>query len=265
MNDRKDYWNRSYLEYWKSRVEESARPGSDSKVIAGDAKTESTEVYEMIFAQHPMHPGSVLDIGCAWGRMFPVFKKLGLRITGIDISKAMIEQAQADWGADSEVDALRESEAESIPFEDDMFDNVACLAVFDATYQDKALAEFFRVLRMDGFLYLTGKNDLYFTDDEQAILAEAGARRKKHPNYFTDTASMLHQIREQGHEIIATYFFLRRGDFGMLHFITDMPECFYEYFIIARKKANHGPFQPFSDNFSRTFRQLPESRLRAIL
>ncbi|MDD5041837.1 MAG: class I SAM-dependent methyltransferase [Candidatus Peribacteraceae bacterium] len=260
--DRKQYWNRAYLEYWKRRVDESASAGRESTVVAGDVKTEGDEVYEMIFSRHPPHLGSVLDVGCAWGRMFRVFKTMDLRITGIDISKAMIDQATADWGKDPSVDGLYEGEAESMPFRENLFDNVACLAVFDALYQDRALAEFFRVLRMDGLLYLTGKNDTYPMDDDPAIRAEAGARAKHHPNYFTDTAEMLRQIREHGHMVLATYFFPRRGDFGRLHAVTGMPDAFYEYFVVIQKKAQHGLFQPFSDSASKTFLRLPQSDSR---
>ncbi|MEO7547351.1 MAG: class I SAM-dependent methyltransferase [Ramlibacter sp.] len=253
--DRKDYWNRSYLEYWKSRVDETAAPGQESGIVAGDAKTEDDDVYETIFRRHPFQPGSVLDVGCAWGRMFPLLKKFGLKISGIDISKAMIDQAQADWGQDPQIEAMLECEAEIIAFADEKFDNVACLAVFDATFQHRALQEFLRVLRPDGFLYLTGKNDLYPADDTRAMQAEIGARGKNHPNFFTDTASMLRQLQAQGQQVVAQYYFPRRGDFGTLNVAQEMPEAFYEYFIVVQKKAAQGAFQPFSDAFSKTFKQ----------
>lgn len=254
--DRKDYWNRSYLDYWRERVNESSRQGGESTVLTGDAKTEDDEVYEKIFTRHPMNQGSVLDVGCAWGRMFSVFKKFGLKITGIDISKAMIEDAQKNFGNDPSVLSLHECEAEKLPFKDGEFDNVACLAVFDATYQHLALAEFLRVLRMDGFLYLTGKNDTYPKDDTLAIAAEEGARKKSHPNYFTDTVVMLQGLREQGQRIVATYFLPRRGDFGKFRYVEDIPESFYEYFIVIQKKAQASVFPQFSDSMSKTFRKL---------
>lgn len=265
MDERKQYWNSSYMEYWKSRVEESTRPGNESIVIEGDSKTEGDEVYEMVFDATPMNPGTVLDVGCAWGRMFPVLKKLNMRISGIDISEAMINDAKKQWGSDPAVDALHESPAESMPFANGAFDNVACLAVFDATYQDQALTEFFRVLRTGGLLYLTGKNDNYAQDDFEAIRAEAGARRKSHPNYFTDTAAMLRQVEEKGHEIIATYFFPRRGDFGRENYVADMPETYYEYFVVIRKKNDTADFAPFADSYSRTFKSLSEEQLNDIL
>ena len=252
--DRKDYWNRSYLEYWKSRVDEAALPGKESGVVSGDPKTEDDQVYAAILARHPMQAGTVLDVGCAWGRMFSLLKKSNLHISGIDISKAMIEQAKINWGNDSSVDTLLECEAETIAFADDVFDNVACLAVFDATFQNKALAEFLRVLRMDGLLFLTGKNDNYLKSDAAAMQAEIGARGKSHPNFFTDTADMLRQLHDQGQEVIATYYFARRGDFGSLNYTQEMPAAFYEYFIVVKKKAPCAAFSAFSDALSKTFK-----------
>lgn len=254
--NRKDYWNRSYLEYWKKRVAESKKGGEESTVISGDTKTEDDEVYKMIFTRHPMRRGSVLDVGCAWGRMFPLFKKLGQKITGIDISKAMIEEARKNFGRDPLVEGLEEGEAESLPFADERFNTVACLAVFDATYQNLALAEFLRVLKTGGLLYLTGKNDVFAKDDERALKAEEGARKKGHPNYFTDTRRMLRELTRAGQSITATYFFPRRGDFGQLLYVTDMPKEFYEYFIVVEKRAPSKPFPPFSDTVSKTFREL---------
>lgn len=251
---RKEYWNRSYLEYWKQRVAESDPHGGESTVIAGDVKTEDDTVYEAVFAKYPLRKGKVLDVGCAWGRMFPFWKKFELCITGVDISGAMIEEARKNYGHDSAVECLLECEAEQLPFPDGAFDNVACLAVFDATYQHRALKEFLRVLHTAGLLYLTGKNDTYEKTDDKAIQAEEGARRKGHPNYFTETRHMLSFIKTQGHRLVASYFFPRRGDFGKRHFITTMPEEFYEYFVVIEKSGPVASFPPFSKSISRTFR-----------
>ena len=146
--------------------------------------------------------------------------------------------------------------AKEFLFPDGKFDNVACLAVFDATYQNVALSEFLRVLRVGGILYLTGKNDTYPKDDELAFKAEKGARKKNHPNYFTDVKAMLRQLDGHGQRLVASYFFPRRGDFGKLRYVTKMPSAFYEYFIVVKKKASAAPFSPFSDGMSKTFQQL---------
>jgi SAM-dependent methyltransferase len=253
---RKDYWNRSYLEYWKSRVDEVVLPAKGSAIIAGDAVTVGADLYKQAFSQFLGEPGSLLDVGCAWGRMFGLFKSFGMKVSGIDISGAMIDQARADWEGDPSVSSLQECEAEEICFSEGEFDNVACLAVFDATFQHLALAEFIRVLRLDGLLFVTGKNDNYLPDDRMAVDAEVGARLKGHPNFFTDTPGMLEQLRAHGHRIEAAWFFERRGDFGAMKIEREMPPSFYEYFVVVRKKAPHGSFQPLSAAMSKTFSRI---------
>ena len=46
-----------------------------------------------------------------------------------------------------------------------------------------------RVTELGGRILITGKNDKYYADDEQAYIAEEAARKKGHPNYFTDGAA----------------------------------------------------------------------------
>ena len=145
------------------------------------------------------------------------------------------------------------SEAENIPFSDNYFNNVVCLATFDATYQDKALKEFFRVLKPEGNLYLTGKNSTYHSNDEAAIAAEIGARKKGHPNYFTDTANMIDQVLSCKNILINSYFFEWRGDFSKFNYKNSIPKYFYEYFLIFKKNKLKNNFKPFSSKFSDTY------------
>lgn len=252
---RKEYWDKNYLGYWKSRVDEASSPGM-SRVVKGDPTTESDLIYEKIFAETPFNPGSLLDVGCAWGRMFDRFAQHGLRIHGIDISEAMIASARENWDGHGQVDGLKEAEAEEIPYPDAGFDNLTCLAVFDATFQHLALAEFMRVLRPGGLFYISGKNTRYFPDDQAAVDAEAGARGKGHPNFFTDVAAMFDQLSAHGHQIVSTRFFPRRGDFAKLDHVSEMPERFYEYLLIGRRGPNCRSFEPFASEFSATFREM---------
>lgn len=251
--DRKAYWNEKYAGYWRQRVEESAKAGTQSSVVAGDAKTEGDEVYEEVFATYPFRPGRILDVGCAWGRMFPLFLKADLQVSGVDISDAMIEQCREAWAGKPMIESIEAAEAEVLPFADGHFDNLTCLAVFDATYQDRALAEFFRVLKPGGRLYLTGKNTNYAADDRLAMEAEIGARSKGHPNYFTDVVGMLRQIQQAGHIVVGNHYFVRRGDFAEFRHTKAIPEQFYEYFIVIEKRGADCRFRGFSSDHSRTF------------
>tara|TARA_E500000178_G_scaffold938_1_gene1035 strand:+ start:3881 stop:4657 length:777 start_codon:yes stop_codon:yes gene_type:complete len=251
--DRREYWNKSYTEYWLKRVGEAKNKGKKSKVIQEDSKTESDTIYDDFFKKHPLNKGKVLDVGCAWGRMFDIYLKYDLEIFGVDISQFMIKECAKNWKGILSQSNFSCAEAEKLPFENNSFDNLVCLATFDATYQQKSLSEFFRVLKLGGRLYLTGKNSEYFLDDKLALAAEIGARKKNHPNYFTNVRKMIAQINKNKNELMYEYYFKKRGDFANFNFKKKMPNFFYEYFLVFKKSSNINSFSKFSDKFSETF------------
>lgn len=258
--DRKAYWNENYYQYWKSRVDEADGSENTSNVIEGDPRTEGDQVYLDLTSEVPFRKGKILEVGCAWGRLFSHYKELDLEIYGVDISQAMIDAALKEHGDEDSIKFLEVAEAEKLPFENDQFDNLACFAVFDATWQSEALAEFTRVLAPKGQLYLTGKNNLYMDDDEEAMAAEIGARKKGHPNYFTDTPLLIQSMQENGFELLSAYFFLRRGDFAQQIYSREIPERFYEYFLIFRKTklTSNYRFEGLASEFSQNFLQKKE-------
>jgi len=248
---RKAYWNEKYVEYWRARVQEAG--SGESAVVQGDTRTEDDQVYEQVFSTIPFVPGNLLDVGCAWWRMFPIYDAQGVQISGVDISPAMIDAARKQWVDNSAVHVLQESAAEKLPFENGSFDNLVCLATFDATYQHQAMTEFLRVTRPGARLYITGKNTHYHSDDKAALAAEVGARSKGHPNYFTRTDAMIAQLTEQGHELLTAYYFSRRGDFADMNYSSTPPERFYEYLLIFRLGDRFAPLSECSDLYSKTF------------
>ena len=254
--DRKSYWNQDYLKYWKKRVEETNQNSEVSTVVPQDAVTGSDAAISAFFKQHPFLPGNILEVGCAWGRWFQTYRDFGLEVYGVDISSAMVTAAQETWGDKKGIRSILEAEAETLPFENDFFDNVTCLAVFDATWQDRALTELMRVAKTGGLIYLTGKNDTYYPDDQLAMDAEIGARKKNHPNYFTDLKEMLEQITGNSHKILSALYFPRRGDFAKSNFVQKTSDPFYEYFIILQKGSDQYDFTSFSASHSKTFKAL---------
>lgn len=248
---RKAYWNEKYVEYWRARVEEAGR--GDSNVLQGDTRTEDDEVYERAFLATPFCSGRLLDVGCAWGRMFPLYQRYSLDVCGVDISTAMIDAARKQWEDVPWVGCIKESSAENLPFPDESFDNLVCLATFDATYQHEAMSEFLRITKPGAHIYITGKNNLYHVDDTNALAAEIGARKKGHPNYFTDTLDLISQMKQQGHRVLSAYYFLRRGDFAKWQYVQDPPQRFYEYFLIFERGHNWNFITPCSASYSRTF------------
>lgn len=255
---RKNYWNESYYKYWKSRVDEAGI--GTSQVIRGDANTEDDDVYRNIFAEYGFRPGTLLEVGCAWGRMFPLYLAHGLRVSGVDISTAMIEAARNNWPEHPQIDSIGESPAETLPFPDQVFDNLACIATLDATYQDQAVREFLRVTKPGARIFFTGKNDHYPADDQAAMDAEIGARGKNHPNFFTDVPLLVKLLREQGHQVDALLCFPRRGDFAKAAYVTEMPESFYEYMLVITRGPQVGEFPGIADAFSKTFREAEAAR-----
>ena len=62
----------------------------------------------------------VPDVACGTGLVSRLFKGRAARVVGADITRAMYEQARPY------LDELVETPAESLPFEDNTFDKIAC-------------------------------------------------------------------------------------------------------------------------------------------
>ncbi len=254
--DRKEYWNEKYTKYWKEVTDDANTEGIVShvkKTTAGDFKAAGenviTKFFDMIVYEQEE---KLLDYGCGFGRFFSYFNQKS-DYYGIDISKAMIDKCKENY-PDAESKFLV-AEGEKLPFEDGFFEKIICYDVFDACYQEQALAEMFRVVAKNGIIVLTGKNNCYHFDDEQAYIAEEAARKKNHPNYFTDVKSMINQMNnftKLEHERYYAY----RGDFAQDKYLSQMPERFYEWALIVRKLENREwKFEKFSSDYSKTWKE----------
>jgi len=98
--------------------------------------------------------GDVLEVAIGTGRNLPFYPE-STRLTGIDLSPAMLHIARtraADAGVGVD---LRESDAQALPFDDASFDTVVCTLGLCGIPDDRAaVAEMFRVLRPGGKLLL---------------------------------------------------------------------------------------------------------------
>lgn len=256
--DRKEYWNNDYMEYWKKATEdaeghESERSGL-KKLSGNDYKTPDVEVMTSLFQLIPYRKDDkLLDYGCGFGRFYTWFSQKCVYF-GIDISEAMIRECISRYPEAK--DSFLVAEGEKLPFRDGYFNVIICNGVFDACYQEKALSEMLRTLADEGYLLISGKNYNYFEDDKEAIIAEENARKKGHPNYFTNVKSMLSQI-DNNVTITTEKYALRRGDYAKNIFQTTLPDVFYEYVLILRKKRKEKiVFETFSDEYSLTYRKL---------
>jgi ubiquinone/menaquinone biosynthesis C-methylase UbiE len=252
MDKRKEYWDTEYYDYWKKRVEEANKGGEASILVDKDAATTSDKIYDDLFSSIGIKEGKILDIGCGWGRLFPLYEARMLEISAIDISEKMVSEARKKYPKAEIV----ESEAELLPFKDDIFDYAVCLGVFDATMQNIALSEMLRVLKVNGTILFTGKNTIYEENDEMAILAEEGARRKGEPNNFTDLQKLITELKANGHEIERVLYFKNRGDFSKGDYSLERYDKFYEYVIVVKKITNNYILSKFYDDYSDTYRKL---------
>jgi ubiquinone/menaquinone biosynthesis C-methylase UbiE len=98
--------------------------------------------------------GEVLEVAIGTGRNL-TFYPAGVRLTGIDLSPAMLERARERAGElGMEVD-LREGDAQDLPFPGGSFDTVVCtLSLCNVPDDRRAVAEMKRVLRPGGRLLL---------------------------------------------------------------------------------------------------------------
>ncbi|MBL6932838.1 MAG: class I SAM-dependent methyltransferase [Rhodospirillales bacterium] len=100
--------------------------------------------------------GDLLDAGVGTGRNFPYYPK-DARVTGIDLSHAMLGRAK--WRKDKLGTAveLREMNVMEMDFPDDSFDSVASTFLFcvlDSEHQQPALKELRRVCRPGGIIHI---------------------------------------------------------------------------------------------------------------
>ncbi|RMH72100.1 MAG: class I SAM-dependent methyltransferase [Gemmatimonadetes bacterium] len=257
---RKHYWNDTYYQYWKARVEEAnQKPGSQSTLVKNDNACASDQIYFDAIDSLNIHEGAnILEMGCGFGRSIPFLYTKTQNIYAIDISQAMVDAAKETCQAYEHVQ-FKVVEAEHTGFDSDFFDHVICYAMFDTTYQNQTLLEINRVLKTGGTVLITGKNDRYFADDEHALIAEKNARKKGHPNYFTDIPLLFSHLDDFGFSLVSGRYYHRRGDFAKNNYTTEMPAQFYEYMIVLQKIKSGLPSAvnlPISDLYSKTYQQI---------
>lgn len=109
---------------------------------------------EAVFSYlEPQAGMSVLDIGCGTGNYALALARKGLKVTGVDISPAMLARARAKAEAESlEVEFLQ-ADAGQLPFPDNCFDGVLSVSALEFLPDlHAALREAYRVLKPGGRL-----------------------------------------------------------------------------------------------------------------
>ena len=93
----------------------------------------------------------MLELGCGTGHWSAFFLKEGFRLTGIDVSEAMLKIAKKK---DIKADFLN-ANSQKIPYNDGSFEVVSSITMLEFVQdQDKVLNEIYRVLKPGGWLIL---------------------------------------------------------------------------------------------------------------
>jgi ubiquinone/menaquinone biosynthesis C-methylase UbiE len=105
-------------------------------------------------------PRDLLDVGCGTGRLLEraSLRWPGARLTGVDLSRPMLDQARAKYGGDSRF-AFHQGDSASLPVESASFDAAFSTVSFHH-WRDQAggLREAARVLRPGGVFLLADMN-----------------------------------------------------------------------------------------------------------
>jgi SAM-dependent methyltransferase len=138
------------------------KAGARATWAAGDypaiAQKQLWPLGERIVRRIGVAPGEdVLDVGCGTGNAALRAAQAGGRVTGVDLTPELLEEARrlaADAGHDIE---YLEGDAEALPVADESFDVVvSVMGVMFAPRHRVAAAELARVLRPGGRLCVTG-------------------------------------------------------------------------------------------------------------
>ncbi len=118
----------------------------------------------------------VLDVGCAHGVYMDALRRRGANVTGIDISIASLNRAKAAGGS------ILAASGDALPFADGSFDTILChkaLFLFESPH--RLIAEFRRVLRLDGRVVFSGSN----TRSPYGMAQAAAIRMTRSANWAT--------------------------------------------------------------------------------
>ena len=140
-----DLWVQTHRETYNRMAADYTRRIDDY------AASDEAERFVRMMATSPFHEPSILDAGCGPGRDACLLKLAGARITGLELSEAMLHEAQL---LDNE--QLCQGDVRQIPLRSDAFDGVWCFAALGhlpPVSVPSVLGEFRRVVG-NGWLYI---------------------------------------------------------------------------------------------------------------
>ena len=135
-----------------------------------------------------LKPGDrVLEVGVGTGLSLPLYPS-SVRITGIDVSREMLEKARERVARRrlQNVEALLEMDAEAMSFPDASFDKVVAMYVVSVVARPaRLLEELHRVCRPDGEIFIVNhfRSDNRFLGAVEKALAGFSSQLGFHPDF----------------------------------------------------------------------------------
>ena len=141
--------------YWTGRA--SGYPAVNREERAGPRRKRWKACLAREFALHfpdrPLSDLRVLEVGTGPGFFAILLRELGLDVTAIDLTPAMLAEAKENAGHLAGLISFMEMNAEALSFEDASFDAVISRNLtWNLPHPEEALAEWTRVLKPGGLL-----------------------------------------------------------------------------------------------------------------
>ena len=112
----------------------------------------------------------VLDVGTGPGFFAILLAELGYRVTAVDYTGAMLEQARRNAGRLAEKITFQQMNAEELSFPDGSFDGIVSRNLtWNLSKPEQAYAQWVRVLKQDGLLLNFDANWYRYLYDEKAM------------------------------------------------------------------------------------------------
>ena len=158
----------------------------------------------------PCEGARVLDVGCGTGMHLEHYSNSGCRVSGIDLSPAMLAIARKRLGDAADI---READAREMPFEDGAFDVVLASLFLHELSPDarmKVVEEMLRVMKPEGRMLITDFHPGPFTGftghrmNAAITIAErfAGREHFRNSRIFLTGQGMVTIVEELGMETV---------------------------------------------------------------
>jgi len=155
--------------------------------------------------------GQVLDLGCGSGRNF--IKSENLKFYGVDFSEKMLEFSEK-YAQKNNIDVeLKKSDASDIPYENNFFDAVLCVAVLHCIEsklkREKVLQEIYRVLKQDckALISVWSKNSPRVKNKPKEARVPWNVEGKKYYRYYYiyEKQELENELKKTGFKILKSW------------------------------------------------------------